>query len=84
MPQEFLGRLVSNARNLEQFCGKLPPLAAGAMERDGEPMGLVADLLDQVQRRGVVIQHDGLILAPVGIKCFFSLGDASQRLVDDP
>jgi hypothetical protein len=57
--------------------------AAEAVEGDGEAMGLVADLLDQVEDRVVAVELDGLVFLAVEVEDLFLFGDAGERLVDD-
>ena len=57
--------------------------AAEAVEGDGETVGFVADLLDQVEYGVVAVELDGLVFLAVEVEDFFFLGDAGEGLVDD-
>ena len=57
--------------------------AALPMETHGETMGFVADLLDQMQDRGVSFQNDRFVLLAEDVENFFFFGDAGHRLIDD-
>src|ERR1700752_4804751 len=53
------------------------------MEGDGETMGLVANELDQMQHRRMVIEHDGISLLDVDVENLFALRNGCEGLVDD-
>src|SRR3984893_2742073 len=53
------------------------------MEGYGEAMSFVADHLYEMQDRRMMIENHGLVFLSVDINNLFSLGDRSQRLVDD-
>jgi len=74
---------VADAGNLEESTLGLAGCAALAMKGDCETMGFVADLLNEVQNRGVAIQGDGVVFLAENVEDFFLLGDAGQGLVDD-
>ena len=57
--------------------------AAEAVEGDGEAVGFVADLLDEVEDRVVAVELDGLVFLAVEVEDLFLFGDAGERLVDD-
>ena len=45
------------------------------MESYGEAVGFVANELDQVQHRRVMIERDRIFLLPVDVENFFAFGD---------
>jgi hypothetical protein len=53
------------------------------VEGYGEPVGLIANQLNQVQYGRVVIERDRIFFLTVYIENFFALSDGRQRLVDD-
>ncbi len=63
------------------FC--LPFGAAFAVKGDGKTVGLIADLLDEMQHRGVMFKNDGLVFLAENVKNFFFLRNAGERLIDD-
>ncbi len=46
---------------------RLPPSATLAMKRNGESVCLIPNLLDQMQRRRMPLQHNGFVLLPVDV-----------------
>src|SRR5260370_16364910 len=57
--------------------------AAVAVESYGKAVGLIADLLDQMEDRRMMFQADRLILLPEDVDDFLLLGDTGDSLVDD-
>src|ERR1700690_323423 len=53
------------------------------MEGYRKTVGLVANELNQMQDRRMVIKHDRIIFLPVDVDDFLALGDRGQRLVDN-
>ena len=43
-------------------------------------MGLIADLLDDVQDRGAAVKDNGVVLLAVDVDDLFPLGDGGERL----
>lgn len=81
--QQFLRGERADARNVVQGGTGLALAAAQTVEGDGEAMGFVADLLDEVEDRGVAVEHARLVFTAVNVKDFFFFCDAGQRLIDD-
>ena len=73
----------ADAGDFAQFSGAVADLAALAMESYGEAVGFVADELDQMQDRRVMVEDDRFAFLSVDVDDFFALGDRGQRLVDD-
>ena len=53
------------------------------MKGDGEAVRFVANLLDQVQQRRMLVQADGFVFLSEDEEDFFLLGDGGDGLVDD-
>src|SRR5260370_38315951 len=53
------------------------------MKGHGKTMGLISDLLNQMQDRRMAFQDDRLIFLAEDVEDFFFLGDARERLIDD-
>src|SRR5258708_4075215 len=53
------------------------------MKGHGKTMGLISDLVDQMQDRRMALQDDRLIFLAEDVEDFFFLGDARERLIDD-
>ena len=60
----------------DAFCAALP------VKTHRESVRFVANLLDQVKDRGMVLQPDGLIFLTEDVDDFFLLGDAGDGLID--
>src|SRR5579863_137423 len=73
----------AHARNFQQLGRAVANLAALAMECDGEAMSFIANQLNQMQHRRVMIERDGIFLLAVDVEKLLALGDGRQRLVDD-
>ena len=54
----------AHARNLHEFGGTVAHLTALAMERHGEAVSFVANELNQVQHRRMMIERDRIFLLP--------------------
>ena len=52
----------------------LPLASALPVESDGKAVGFIADLLDQMQDRRMMLQDNGLIFLTQDIEDFFFLG----------
>ena len=75
-PQQLASRRGSNARYVVQSRPGLPLGATQAVEGDRETVGLVADLLNEVQYRRVMFEDDGFIFLAKDVKDLFFFGDA--------
>ena len=80
MLQQTPGGHLSDALNLAEFGGVVAHLAALAMEGDGETVGLIANLLDEQQNRGVAVEDDGLVLLSVEIESLLAFGERGDGL----
>src|SRR5271170_5445159 len=73
----------ADSGNGEQFGGAIVHLAALAMLGEREAVGLVADALDDMQRRRASVEVDGVVCLDVEVNGLFALGYAGQRLGSD-
>ena len=62
--EQTASRALADARNLQQFGGAVAHLPALAMEGHGEAVGFVANELNQMQHRRVMVERDGIFLLP--------------------
>src|SRR5882762_10998476 len=53
------------------------------MERHGEAMSFIADHLNQMEHRRMMVEHDRIVFLSVDVDDLFALGDRSKREVDD-
>src|SRR5690242_17144671 len=83
LPQKLLDCARPHARNVAQCALGLPLPAALAMEAHRETVGLVPNLLDQVQHRRVPVKNARLILLPEDVEDLFFLCNRTHRLVND-
>src|SRR6185369_12029807 len=83
MGQEFLNDLRSNPRDFHQLGFQMPLRPAVAMKRYGEPVTLIANLLDQAQYRRPSFQNDGIVFPAGDINDLLTLGNTGQWLIDD-
>ena len=81
--EEALGGFWADAGNFEERGGGLALGAALAMKCDGEAMGFVTDLLDQMKHGRVTIENNWFALLAEDVKNLFFFGDAGERLIDD-
>src|SRR4051794_31172149 len=58
VPQQLRHSFISHARRLAEFRGKPVGVSPGPMKGYGEPVSLITDLLDDVQNRRELVQHD--------------------------
>src|ERR1700761_8215480 len=72
--------LWTNTGNSQQIRFAVAYLTPLAMVGDGEAVGLIPNLLHQVQDGRTPVQHDGLVLLPIEINDLLPLGDRGQRL----
>src|ERR1035438_2570035 len=70
----------AHSGDFAEFGRAITDLAPLAMERHSESMGFIADQLNQVEHRGMMVEHDGIVFLPVNVNDFFALGDGSERL----
>ena len=81
--EELAGGGGTDSRDVAEGGFGLALGAAEAVEGDGETVGLVADLLDQVEDGVVAVELDGLVFLAVEVEDFFLFGDAGEGLIDD-
>src|SRR5215470_20207357 len=72
----------AGAGNLEQFGRAIANRAVLAVKGHSEAVGLIANQLDQVQDRRVMIEGNRIALLAVDVENFFALGNGGERLVD--
>src|ERR1039457_5577113 len=73
----------ANAGHFQQFGGPIPHLPALAVEGQGKTVGLIANELNQVKHRRVMVQRNRVFLLAVDVQDLLAFGDGSQRLIDD-
>src|SRR5436190_24214014 len=83
MFQKAARRALAYAWNLPQLGRTVAYLPALAVEGYRKRMRFVADQLDQMQHRRVMIKDYLFILWPENVNNFFTLGNRRQRLIDD-
>ena len=81
--QEFLSRTVTNSGDFGKGSAEAGLGAALTVEGDREAMSFVANLLDQMQHRRMMVEDHGLIFTTENVENLFFLGDAGHRLIDD-
>src|SRR5260370_11738982 len=81
--QEFLRRLSTHPGDFTQGSLRLPLSSPLPVKRYRKTVGLVANLLNQVQHRRMPLQHDRLIFLPQHVKNLLFLRDARNWLIDD-
>ncbi len=79
--QEFLGGTRTDAGNFAQGRLGLALAATEPVEGNGEAVGLVANLLDEVEDWGVAVEYAGFVFLAENIENFFFFGDG-WRAVD--
>src|SRR5580658_3983716 len=77
------GRAFSYTGDFQQFGRTIAHLAAFAMESQGETVSFVADELDQVQHRRMVVERDRIFFLSIDVENLFALGDSCERLIND-
>ncbi len=80
MLQQALAGAWADAGDGVEFGVAVAHLAALAVVGDGEAVGFVADLLDEVQDGRAAVEDDGVGLLPVDVDDFFVFGDGRERL----
>jgi len=83
MFEQAPSRALSDTGDFEEFRRAVAHLAPLAMEGYSEAVGLVANELDQVQDRRMMIERDRIFLLSVNVENLFAFGDGGQGLVDD-
>jgi hypothetical protein len=83
IPQQFLRRARADAGDVFQPRLNGAFRAALPVKTHGEAVRFIANLLDQVKDRGMMLQPYRLILLAEDIDNLFLLGNARDRLVDD-
>ena len=78
--QQALAGARADAGDGVQFGVAVAHLAALAVVGDGEAVGFVADLLDEVQHGRAAVEDDGVGLLAVDVDDLFALGDGGERL----
>ena len=81
--EEFAGGGCADTRDIAQGGFGLAFAATEAVEGNGEAVGLVANLLDEVKHRIMAIKLDGFVFLAVEIEDLLLFGDAGEGLVDD-
>ena len=81
--QQFLSRLCAHAGDFAQGSLRLPLSPPLPVKRHRKPVGLVANLLNEVEDRRMPLQYDRLIFLSENVKNFFFFRDARHRLIDD-
>ena len=81
--QEFLGEFGADAGDFGECGFGLALAAALAVESDGEAVGFVADLLDEMQDRRMMVEDNRFIFLAEDIEDLFFFGDARERLIDN-
>ena len=76
--EEAASGALAHAGNLQEFRGAVTHLAALAVESHGEAVSFVADELDQVQHRRVMIERDRILLLPVDVRISSRLAIAAS------
>lgn len=66
-----------------EFAFAVADFAAFAVVGDGEAVGLVADLLDEVEDGGAAIEDDGVVFLAVNVDDLFAFGDGGEGLEGD-
>src|SRR5712692_350529 len=83
LPQQLLRRALADPGDVRQLAVQVAARAALAVETDGKAVGLIADLLDEMENGRMPLQQDRLVLLPEDVDHFFFFRDAGERLVDD-
>src|SRR5690348_878848 len=73
--QQLFGGFRAYTRDFEEVGGQFPVASPRPMEGYCKPVGLIPDLLEQVKRRRVAVQHHGLALSSIYVENLFLLGD---------
>src|SRR5262249_22293387 len=81
--QESLSRSWPDSGDFAERALRLPFAAALAVKGDREAVCLIANLLNEVQHRRMVVQDDGFVFLAEDIKYLLFLRDAGHRLIDD-
>src|SRR5574338_654141 len=68
MLEQARASCVSDSGNIEQFAMPVANLAPLPVIGDRESVSFIAHLLDQVQRRRVSVENDGILLLSVEVK----------------
>ena len=80
--EELLAALGTQTGNIIEDGGNHALVAQLAMEGDGEAVGLVAYVLDEVQRGTAAGQHDGTGVVPGHVELLVLLGQTRHRDVE--
>ena len=83
MLEQATGGAFSYTGNFAQFRGTVANLPPLAVEGHGKTVGFIADQLNQMQYRRVMVECDRFVFLPIDVDDFLALGDRGQRLVDD-
>src|SRR5580692_12319641 len=78
-PQQFLCSPVAHAGNFRERSANAAGRPTLPVKSDRETVGLIADLLDQMENGRVMIEHNRFMLASEHIENFFFLRDARDR-----
>jgi hypothetical protein len=81
--EETLAGSGAYAGDLEEFGAAVAHLAALAVVGDGEAVGFVADLLDEVEDGGAAVEDNGIVFLSVDVDDLFALGDGGEGLGGD-
>ena len=80
MLEEALAGDGAYAGDVVELAGAVAHLAALAVVGDGEAVGLVADLLDDMEDGRAAVEDDGVVLLAVDVDDLFFFCDRGERL----
>ena len=78
--EQALAGAGANAGDVVEFGVAVAHLTALAVVGDGEAVGLVADLLDEMKDGRATLEHDGRVFLPVDVDDLFFFGDGGEGL----